>query len=417
MVYFRPKANGKRLNIKQISKDLTKRFSSVTDIVPVSTSKLRVSVGDRKQANEIASYELFTLEYHVYLPSNEVEIRGVITEGSMTCDEIKQGCGRFKNRFLPSVQILDCKQMHSVSHEGEKKVYSLSDSFCVTFSGSALPDYVMIDKLRLPVRLYVPKVMECANCKQLGHTAQYCCNKPRCATCGERHTDGACKTLPKCVYCNGSPPHVIDDCPTYKQHRDHQRRSLQQRSRRSFSDMLKKATSSVESPNVFSTLPLDDQDSDSEIGDGAPFVFKGSTRKRMRASRPTAKHRKPPTSNPQQDMTSSNTDENVQNRSTPGFKPKEDRDFPPLPRSKSKIPNAPLFQFPQPERQYVDRQEQPQSSQMFTLSGIVDTILDYFNASDLIRNIVKGILPCVTPLLKQLASNLPLLATVISFDG
>lgn len=46
VVFFRPK--GKRLNTNQICKDLTKRFSSVTSIDMVGTSKLRVTVSDRK---------------------------------------------------------------------------------------------------------------------------------------------------------------------------------------------------------------------------------------------------------------------------------------------------------------------------------------------------------------------------------
>lgn len=162
VVFFRPK--GKRLNISQISKDLEKRYSSVTTIDMVGSGKLRVTVGDRKQANEIVASELFTLEYKVYIPSAAVEVSGVVTEGSMTIEELKQGSGRFKNVSLPPVEILECKQMYSVSQEGDKRVYKTSDSFCVTFTGSALPDYVVIGKLRLPVRLYVPKVMNCVNC-------------------------------------------------------------------------------------------------------------------------------------------------------------------------------------------------------------------------------------------------------------
>lgn len=64
VVFFRPK--GKRLNISQISKGLEKRFSSVTTIDMVGSSKLRVTVRDCKQANEIVTCELFILEYRVY---------------------------------------------------------------------------------------------------------------------------------------------------------------------------------------------------------------------------------------------------------------------------------------------------------------------------------------------------------------
>ncbi|XP_062704882.1 uncharacterized protein LOC134287222 [Aedes albopictus] len=414
VVFFRPK--GKRLNTVQISKDLTKRFSSVIAIDMVGTGKLRVSVGDRKQANEIVAYELFTLEYFVYIPSHQVEISGKVAEGSLTCETIMQGCGRFKNPSLPPVQILDCRQLHSVCQEGEKKVYTPSDEFCVTFSGSALPDLLVIGKLRLPVRLYVPKVMNCTNCKQLGHTAQYCGNKPRCATCGERHVDGACKTPPKCVYCGSDRPHDLNVCPKYIQQKQHQKRSLQQRSRRSYAEMLKKAAPVVESRNIYLSLSLDDQGSDSEVGDGVPFVFKGETRKRMRLQRPTKKPRNLPSSDPQPTVTNSRSVKKGTKRSPPGFKIQDERDFPSLPGT-SKIPDVPIFSTSQPEGQHSENQEQPLGAPMFTLSGIVDIILNFFNAPDSVKNIIKGLLPCVSPLLKQLASKMPLLATIVSFDG
>ena len=96
MVFFRPK--GKPLNVIQISRDLTKRFSAVTEISKVKPNKLRVSVSSLKQANEIVASELFTREYHVYVPSREVEIDGVVTEASLTCEDLLQfGIGRFKN--------------------------------------------------------------------------------------------------------------------------------------------------------------------------------------------------------------------------------------------------------------------------------------------------------------------------------
>ena len=54
-----------------------------------------------KQANEIASYELFTREYRVKIPAKDVEIDGVVTEGSLTVDDIlRHGVGCFKNPLI-----------------------------------------------------------------------------------------------------------------------------------------------------------------------------------------------------------------------------------------------------------------------------------------------------------------------------
>ena len=172
------------MNVIQISRDLTKRFSAVTDITKVRPNKLQISVASLKQANEIVASELFTREYTVYVPSREVEIDGVVSDWSLTCDDLlKYGIGRFKNLALPLVKILDCKQLYSVSVAEDTKVYFPSNSFRVTFAGSALPSHVEIDRVRLPVRLFVPWVMNCLNCNQSGHTATHCCNKARCGKC------------------------------------------------------------------------------------------------------------------------------------------------------------------------------------------------------------------------------------------
>ncbi|XP_055527735.1 uncharacterized protein LOC129720297 [Wyeomyia smithii] len=58
------------------------------------------------------------------------------------------------NKTCPEVKVLDCKQLRSASIIGGKTVYTPSDSFRVTFAGSALPSHVSIHRVRLPVRLY-----------------------------------------------------------------------------------------------------------------------------------------------------------------------------------------------------------------------------------------------------------------------
>ena len=72
----------------QISRDLTARYSAVTDISKVRANKLRVSVANLKQANGSVASELSTREYTVYVPSRKVEIDGVVNEESLTCDDL-----------------------------------------------------------------------------------------------------------------------------------------------------------------------------------------------------------------------------------------------------------------------------------------------------------------------------------------
>ncbi|XP_062716423.1 uncharacterized protein LOC134291949 [Aedes albopictus] len=333
------------------------------------------------------------------------------------------GAGGFKNRAVPLVPVLDAVQMNKVHPDGTK---TSSNSYRVTFSGSALPSVLVIGLLRLPVRLYEPKVMHCAKCQQLGHTALYCSNKPRCSMCGDQHAEGSCNMEPKCATCGESPPHELSACQKYVEREKRDINSLKQRSRRSYAERLKKiapvAVSSahpITSNNIFASLP-DDQGSDSEGGEEYTIIETGTKRKRAVAKRhmqqqvsQNAPVTQPAQRNPLAKSRSSGSTKKV---SPPGFK-FSSGDFPSLPGA-SKTPVAPVFR---PENQQTSQQERRQNSVdlsgKLTLSGIVDIIFETFNVSPTIRSLINMALPFVRPLLKQLASKWPILESFISFDG
>ncbi|XP_055598740.1 uncharacterized protein LOC129748240 [Uranotaenia lowii] len=263
VVFIRPKPNGKRLNVVQITKDLA-RWPSVTSISKVRSDKLRVVVADRKGANEIVASKFINLEYHVFVPSRNVEIEGVITEMSLKAEYVKSnGVGKFKGLDSTSVEILDCRQLKTADVVNGVKKYSPAASFRVTFAGTALPHYVLIDgMLRLPVRLFVPRPMSCKKCIKMGHTESHCCNKARCPRCAGIHEEGACSAIEqKCVYCGGSP-HDISVCQAFKSRWDKERRSLKERSNRSYAAILKSASPPTQPQlsNIFSVLPVDNED-------------------------------------------------------------------------------------------------------------------------------------------------------------
>ncbi|XP_062703654.1 uncharacterized protein LOC134286101 [Aedes albopictus] len=269
--------------------DLKKSFRGILEVDSPSRDKLRVTVSDRDQANRIVNYELFTREYKTYLPSLEIECQGVVNDDSLTRASILSGAGGFKNRAVPLVPVLDAVQMNKAQPDGSTKP---SKSIRVTFPGSALPSVLVIGLLRLPVRLYEPKVMHCEKCRQLGHTALYCSNKPRCGMCGEQHAEDPCNTEPKCVTCGETPPHELSACPKYVEREKRSINSLKQRSRRSYAEMLKNiipaAVPTTQPPtnnNIFASLPDDDQGSDAEGGVEYTVIETGTKRKRAVAKR------------------------------------------------------------------------------------------------------------------------------------
>ncbi|XP_058824232.1 uncharacterized protein LOC131684954 [Topomyia yanbarensis] len=400
IVFIRRKV--KALNIIQISKDLTSRFSDVKEIVKVNKDKIRIVVGSLKQANAIASCELFTREYRAYIPSKEIEIDGVITESSLTVDDIiKHGVGRFKDTILKDVKILECKQLHSVSHEGDKKVYRLSDSFRVTFAGSALPNYVIIDKIRLPVRLFIPRVMNCLNCKQLGHTATYCSNKARCGKCGGSHQEDTCnENSEKCLMC-GENSHELPSCPIYKLREDKIKRSLKERSKRSYAEMLKNATPKpIFLENTYTSLFSEQSDSDGAC-EGTSFVLPGNSRKRKQSSFPKLPRKGLKISPPIDKLHPKPKNSDSKPKSIPpGFG------------------NVQSKQNTITGNNKISTSSEPQPGVgLLKFSEIVDWIFKAFNISEPLKSILSAFLPTIRTFLEQLIAQWPILAAIVSFNG
>ena len=406
VVFFRPK--GKALNIMQISKDLVKHFSAVTEIFKVRPNKLRVTVSCLKQANAIAGFELFTREYRVYVPARVVEIDGVVTDAGLTVEDVlKFGSGRFKNSNIQPVKILDCKHLHSVSFDNGEKRYTPSDSLRVTFAGSALPSFIDVNRVRLPVRLFVPRVMHCLRCKQLGHTATHCSNKIRCGKCGENHEDSTCsKDTARCLYC-GETPHELSSCPAYKLRGEKIKRSLKERSKRTFAEMLKKtAATDQTSPNIFEVLPIDESENDDPFEGSSGYSFTES-RKRKNSSSPQLPRKETKTSSNGMTNTIKSKSAEVKPKQTPpGFLNfNSQKEFPALPGT-AKTPAVSSF----------ESESQPESG-LLNFSDIVDWILTTFNITDPLKSFLLAFLPTVKTFLKQLTAKWPLLAAIVSFDG
>ena len=402
VVFFRPIK--KPLNTIQIGKDLAKQFSDVTEITKVRPNKLRVIVNSLKQANQIAKHETFTKEYRVYIPARDVEIDGVVTEKNLSAkDLLEYGVGCFKNPVLQKVKILDCKQLRSASIEDGKKTFLESDSFRVTFAGSALPNYILLDRVRLPVRLFVPRVMNCQKCKQLGHTATYCCNKARCSKCEGDHEEKTCeKNSSKCLYC-GESPHDLSACPTYKQREEKIKRSLKERSKRSFADMLKRTEPS--SPgNIFTLLPTDEGISDDPVA-GCSYALQDRSRKRRNSNSPSLSRKGRKVSSNGLPNTPKGSGERKPKQTPPGpYQKKSNQEYPPLPGT----PKIPGFRFQDAEKNL--------QTGFLKFSDIVDWILNTFNITDPLKSLLFAFLPTVKTFLKQLTIRWPLLSAIVSFD-
>jgi regulator of replication initiation timing/Zn finger protein HypA/HybF involved in hydrogenase expression len=88
----------------------------------------------------------------------------------------------------------------------------------LTFDIAALPEYIFVGFIRVPVRLHVPNPLRCLTCQKFGHV-QTICQKPFvCPNCGksDAHVDKPCDQEASCLNCGGSHPVWSRQCPAWK---------------------------------------------------------------------------------------------------------------------------------------------------------------------------------------------------------
>lgn len=397
----------KPVKVLLVSAEVHKHFRSVKEVKQIGFSKVRLLFSDRTEANNVVYNELLSRLYRVYIPSEQVEIDGVINHAEMDMDHLmKNGFGKFNDPRVPLVSILECQQLAEARVEGDVKTYSPSNQIRVTFEGKILPQYVVIDQALIRVRIYSPKVMLCSKCKKFGHTEFYCSNQARCGKCGNRHNEGECSVQqPACLYCKGT--HVFkNECPIYKKHMALAKARVVQKSKLSYAETVKaSASQSFESENMYSSLS-EMSDSDEEESHYSSYVF--PKRKKLRSVR-NSKRSKTNIEN-----VSLSADQ-VPRRTKPlneipGFKKV---DFPPLPGG-SRRSQEPVNSGREPERS-------GENSSLFTDKLTLSQLIKLFaEAFDLGKNWVDFLLkltPIFKTILAKIITSLPLLASFLTIDG
>lgn len=304
--------------------------------------------------------------------------------------------------------------MPSVSGEGEGKKRTPSNSFRVTFAGAALPEYILLSNLRLPVRLYVQRVMHCDNCKQLGHTKTYCRNKTKCIKCGEQHTEDSCnKSVEKCIYCE-QEPHSMSACPKFQQHTEKVKRSLEGRSKRSYAEMLKAVNPATDNPYAI----LSDADDGSD-GEYTIVISSGTASKRT--NKPSQK--RPPTDAKAPRKEQQRKVDKAAKPKAPGLQEiQSQEEFPSLPGTlqTQELPETPEVILP--ARNVATHTIEASSEAaiveptegLFTLSGFVHGFIECFEIPDPFKGLILKFLPNIKKGLDKMILQWPLLASIIS---
>ena len=90
-----------------------------------------------------------------------------------------------------------------------------SNMIILTFSSSTVPSHVLLENVRVAVRAYKQKPLQCFKCYKFGHLSIACKAEQICVNCsGPEH--GVCSSNAKCVNCKLAHKSTDKCCEEYK---------------------------------------------------------------------------------------------------------------------------------------------------------------------------------------------------------
>lgn len=92
----------------------------------------------------------------------------------------------------------------------------------LTLHGSFLPDSVKTGPLRLGVKTFVERPLQCYRCYDYGHGKNNCARSGRCGCCSVvgSHLENECENDPCCFHCKEHHRVRSRDCPKYRMEQD-----------------------------------------------------------------------------------------------------------------------------------------------------------------------------------------------------
>ena len=98
------------------------------------------------------------------------------------------------------------------------KVKGKSNMIVLFFFGSSHPDYVHVGPLRLRVKSFVDRPLQCYGCYAFDHSRKHCTEASRCGHCSVLgdHVTHECNANPYCFLCRTVHQLRYRDCPRYR---------------------------------------------------------------------------------------------------------------------------------------------------------------------------------------------------------
>ena len=187
---------------------LIKNFHSAKGIRRLNKGEFQFDLNSNSpdeylKINKIGPFKV-EINYHHRLNRS----RGVISHPDLiyySIEEIKEE--------LVNVGVIDVSRI-TVYKNGKA---SNTNSVILQFQRPSLPEYIILNYLKLTVRQYVPNPFRCTNCQDLGHTKNRCKGLPICGKCSDSNqtTDKCTAKHFHCPNCNGKHGAWDKDCPRF----------------------------------------------------------------------------------------------------------------------------------------------------------------------------------------------------------
>lgn len=260
IIFIKQKSSS--LSHVSISRKLNENFKNgIKSIMKVNSSKMRVEMSSATNANKALKMP-FLAEYRVYIPAESVEIDGIVSiDQELSVKEIiEMDKGKFSHSGIPMASVVHA---HRYSRRVEGDNFEPLDTIRVTLSGMAIPKWLWIYGLLIPVRIYNPQLMTCKKCLADHHTEKHCTSKAFCLKCKGNHMTSVCTVeTPWCAHCREQIVHgEANECPAYAEKTKKLIQKTLKKSKQSYADAVK----SFQVPlieNRYGSLSEDSGDSD-----------------------------------------------------------------------------------------------------------------------------------------------------------